>query len=427
MHMRRRVWYVLIGIAAFSLSLVLILNRERIELAVLGVWPAQEIRFSGFGLEAKEYVAELERTLKAIDRWYGLKEVKGIQIDALRNEFVPLMKEAQKGEAFFKIMTTLFARLKNAHSNYLFRGLMTGVRIDARQIEGRIVVIANREEQDNLGASIPVGSQVIEVDGLPVDKWLSSRGQWISASTDHWLIFQATEELFQRYLFEETVRTYRILLPSADEGVFSVELNRPFAQIISDQQLPKVVAKEYDEIAYIAINTMEDGVVEDFDRALEGFVGYEFLIIDVRENAGGNSLNAVEIIRRLIQAPTPVLCPHITVEPYDTVNYSGVVGILVGSKTLSAAESFVFSLQEAGLAVFFGTPTGGDSGGGPVTYETVNRMYFRFPSRSADMTYSGLSMEGYGLEPDYSVEQTYSDFLNGQDTVLEYAIAFFRK
>ncbi len=424
---KKRVWYVSIAIVAFVLALVFLLNRDRIDLAILGVWPAEEIRFSGFSLEAKDYVGELERTLKAIDRWYGLKEAKGLQIEALRNEFVPLMKEAQKEEEFFKVMTALFARLNNAHSNYLFRSLMTGVRIDAQQIEGKVVVVANREEQETLGASIQEGSQIVEVDGMPIDRWLASRRQWISASTDHWLAFRATEELFQRYAFEEIVRTYRVLLPTGDEKVYSVALNRPFAQIFSDQELPKVVSKGYGEIAYIAINTMEDGVVEHFDHALEDLLDHKYLIIDVRENAGGNSLNAVEIVRRLIQEPTPVLCPHITVKPYDIVNFPGRVGVLVGPKTLSAAESFVFSLQESGLAVFFGTHTGGDSGGGPVTFETVNRMYFRFPTRSADQTYSGKSMEGYGLEPDFFVEQTHSDFLDGRDTVLEYAIAFFQE
>ncbi len=422
---KKRGWYVAIAIVAFVLGLVLLLNRERIELAALGVWPAEEIRFSGFSLEAKDYVGELERTLKAIDRWYGLKEAKGLQIDTLRNEFTPLMKEAQKEEEFFKVMTALFARLNNAHSNFLFRSLMTGVRIDAQQIEEKIVVVANREEQEALGASIPKGSKIVEVDGMPISEWLASRRQWISASTDHWLLFRATEELFQRYIFEETVRTYRVLLPTGDVKDYSVTLNRPFAQIFADHQLPKVGSKGYGEIAYIAINTMEDGVVEHFDRALDEMKDYEILIIDVRENAGGNSLNAVEIIRRLIQEPTPVLCPHITVEPYETVNFSGRVGVLVGPKTLSAAESFVFSLQESGLAVFFGATTGGDSGGGPVTFETVNRMYFRFPTRSADQTYSGQSMEGYGLKPDYFVEQTVPDFLEGRDTVLEFALAFF--
>ncbi|MGE5652858.1 MAG: S41 family peptidase, partial [Bacillota bacterium] len=182
-----------------------------------------------------------------------------------------------------------------------------------------------------------------------------------------------------------------------------------------------VEAKDLGRFGYIAIYSMVDGVVEQFDQALKGLVMKDGIIIDLRNNGGGNSANGDQIMRRLVQKSTPGW--NRAAHPHKELNYAGPVVALVSNYTFSAAESFAFDLFDSGRVTVMGEPTGGDSGGGPQRFVTDGGIQFRIPTRGLDHSASGLPMEGVGLKPHIAVSQLYADFLAGKDTALEAAKA----
>jgi len=171
---------------------------------------------------------------------------------------------------------------------------------------------------------------------------------------------------------------------------------------------------------------MVDGIVTEFDQALQDMLDKDGIILDLRENGGGNSANGDQILRRLIQEETNIWQGR-TTKPYEKLNYNGQIVALVGPRTFSAAESFSFDLHDSGRVTTMGEPTRGDSGGGPVSFRTDRGILFRIPIRGMDCSASGLPMEGVGLEPHINVSQTYADFLDGRDTLLEEAVVTIKK
>jgi len=393
-----------------------------------GVCPSNEIDLTKMNLHKEEFVDEFKRTIFAIDNWYGHKERKNIDIQALEAEFLPQIEKAEFLGEFIEIMTRLFAKLENSHSAYLFKSLMRGVNIYCSKIEYKIIVTDNLLNSEVSGSSIVRGSEIIEIDGIPVNEWIASRKKYISSSTDHWFIAQAVSQIFQRHQFEKEERTYSFIPLNGDKiEKMTLKLDKPYYEYAEYRLNPMVESKEFKNTGYISINSMQGEVVNEFDSALSGLKNKENLIIDLRKNTGGNSMNGVEIFKRLITQPSKALCPNITVSPHGSLNFRGDVVVLIGTKTLSAAESFIHSLHDSGRATFIGSASGGDSGSGPVTYETVNNMYFRFPIRSVDISHIGQEMEGKGLAPDIEIEQTYQDFLDGKDTILDFALEYINK
>jgi carboxyl-terminal processing protease len=371
-------------------------------------------------LKPKEYGQEVNNIINAIDKWYAHKDKKNIDIDLLRSTYVIKAESAESFSEFNVVLLKLFAELKNGHSN-VFTGVpLFGVPILTTLIEGK-VVITYLGDQKQIDKKVEVGWIIEEIDNKPAGEWMKERFSMISGSTPQALEQESLRLMFLRYKYEPKTRQYLLTSPQGDQLHLELSLSTPINQLGSYQFLP-IESKNLGDYGYIAINTMTDGIVEAFDEALEEMLDKKGIILDLRKNGGGNSLNGDQMVRRFIQEETDSWHGH-SIEPYDRINYSGKVIVLVGPQTFSAAESFAFDLSDSGRVITMGEPTGGDSGGGPVLFKTDGGIYFRFPTRGVDVSASGLPMEGTGLEPDIYKNQTYDDLLKGIDTLLESAIA----
>ena len=176
-----------------------------------------------------------------------------------------------------------------------------------------------------------------------------------------------------------------------------------------------------DSVGYLAINNMMDGVLESFAYDFKSLRNLPYLIVDVRNNGGGNSANGRELSRYFILKDQLHCVDGKTMSPAEDA-YKGKVILLTGPKTFSAAESFVIDMKESGNVVLVGEPTAGDTGNRPQTFSTSNGIYFRIPTAAPHLSPKGFPMEGVGIEPHYRVTQTVSDFLNDTDTQLEFAL-----
>lgn len=259
-----------------------------------------------------------------------------------------------------------------------------------------------------------------QVDGMPTLDWLQERTKYVSASTPDARLRGSADITFVRFEFEPELRSYKFISPTGDVLKADIPLT------ISGTDLPRLVqhpveVRVFGDIGYIAINTMTDGIVERFDRALRTMRNKAGLVIDLRQNGGGSSLNGNKMLRRLIQAPTRSWSRR-TEMPYSALNYAGPIVVLVGSRTASAAESFAFDLFDSGRVTVIGEPTFGCSGGGPKLFATRGGILFRLPTRGVDMSVSGLPMFGVGLQPHIHIATTRQDIITGADTALLAAV-----
>ncbi|WP_239416447.1 S41 family peptidase [Bacteroides sp. An322] len=167
---------------------------------------------------------------------------------------------------------------------------------------------------------------------------------------------------------------------------------------------------------------MMNPVTEEFDKAYQQLKTLPYLIIDVRNNGGGNSGNGKKLCEYLVRKPQPhCVSPNSEITPHPDA-YQGKLFLLTSTYTFSAAESFTLDLKESGNAMLVGEPTGGDTGNRPQTFETSGGIFFRLPTRKPSFSPQGFPMEGKGIPPHYEAHQTVADFMKNRDTVLETAL-----
>ncbi|WP_027339844.1 S41 family peptidase [Halonatronum saccharophilum] len=377
-----------------------------------------------YRLKSDDFTLEMRNIINAIDNFYALKERKNVEIDKLEEEYLTKAGELESVDQFFELGLELFANLNNPHARFIVPTF--GQSMKAELIEGKVVVttIENKGLKKEIG--MEQGAIIKAIDGIAIDEWLKERFKYISSANQHWKWYGAVEEIFLRYIFEDEIRRFKYRNPDGSINKVDISLGLPMYKVRNKLTPKPVIAKSFNDKGYIAVNTLTDGIVEEFDSNLENLLNKDSLILDLRQCGGGSSLNADEIFRRFIQKERRVWAGSSdyerTLKPYEELNYDGDMVILVGPYTFSAAEGLVFDLYDAKRGLFIGEATRGCSGGGPRTFVSEGGFLFGFPTRGVDISASEMEMEGEGFCHQIKLKQSLEDYYNGIDTILEEAL-----
>lgn len=107
-------------------------------------------------------------------------------------------------------------------------------------------------------------------------------------------------------------------------------------------------------------------VMEDFKAVYPKVKDLPYLIIDVRRNGGGNSMNGVDICKYFIREAQPHCVSKSYIMQPEADAYKGKIYLLTDTYTLSAAESFTLDMKESGNVTLIGEATGGIPAMAPV-------------------------------------------------------------
>ena len=194
------------------------------------------------------------------------------------------------------------------------------------------------------------------------------------------------------------------------------------------------------DIGYMYIGSFQGQFQDHFERVLAELDGIEALVIDIRNNGGGNDGNARSIASRLISERrvyqltryrngpghgdfTPLI--EKTIEPEGSRRFDGPVALITNRLNGSAAEDFTTMMLAVPTAFTVGDTTIGNSSN-PLLRELPNGWLLRIP-QSMQMTPGGFIIEGRGLPPTYPVQLDPADVARGVDTILETARQELRK
>jgi len=182
------------------------------------------------------------------------------------------------------------------------------------------------------------------------------------------------------------------------------------------------------------------GITDLIEEELSKLQNSESIIIDVRENGGGDSNVAMQLAGRFVDKEFYYsICQERIagqneynetkqkLEPTgETLNQSLV--ILTSPKCLSSNEMFIASLKDTGRAITIGQRTGGGSGK-PKTIDLTlgGEEYVLKISTWRQYRLNRQEIENQGIEPDIEVHQTIEDLNAGKDTVLEKALEYLSK
>lgn len=176
---------------------------------------------------------------------------------------------------------------------------------------------------------------------------------------------------------------------------------------------------------------------EDMDAILDYFETADGLIMDLRHNGGGDFTQALSRFGRFTNQELLAFRsktkngdgPEDFTDWYEwKVTGEGEyfdkpIVMLTDRYTISAGERLVMAFQALPNVITVGDTTNG-SISSMILRELPNGWNYSVCPQKVE-SFDGNSYEGIGLIPDFLIENTSEEMLNGQDRTLEYAISLF--
>jgi C-terminal processing protease CtpA/Prc len=204
----------------------------------------------------------------------------------------------------------------------------------------------------------------------------------------------------------------------------------------------KVIGKN---IGLLTIRSFQRGEFSTakFDKIFKELSSTNGLIIDMRDNGGGNSGYADYVISHFSSKPIPqgnwrspmYIAAHAswnfapewymesgeTIAPAKNVTiYSKPVVLLVNAGTFSSAEDFCVTFRGARRGKMIGSKTAGSTGN-PISIDLGFGVGCRICTRH-EWDADGNEFVGKGIAPDVEVEESPDIFLKNKDNLIEAAL-----
>lgn len=416
-------------------------------------------------------LTENERLFGFINFWTEVKynfaffdQVPNLDWQKVLMDYLPKVRKATSNLEYYRVLQEVCALLNDGHTNiYLPSELERNIGSPAIRItflDGQLFV-TNSDRQ--LEKTVPLGSQITEVNGIPVEEFIKKNIRpYISSSTEHIKRNMEAHQLLEGNRNDSV----QIEIRTPENRLKQLSLSRESSDIdwvVPAEPWELSSFKKMGEIAYVSLNSFDSSrIVEEFESYLDSIQYSKGLIIDLRKNGGGNSWNGYNILKYLTDDPIitskwktrdhrpafkawgafvdeesenlgswdlETLSAYKddywfesgpdTISPNDRLIKLPTI-VLIGNNTASAAEDFLVAADPLKNFETMGDYTYGSTG---------QPMFLRLPGggkaricTKRDTYPDGREFVGYGIQPDITVAKTLEDFLKGDDSVLGEAL-----
>lgn len=423
--------YGMVGIAA-------ILSGSAIN-AKSNLTPAQKAEIvTRFATEAKYNFAHYDRV--------------GKEFDSICRARLPEIVNTPTDEDFNRELILLVNTLKDGHTSVSWTDNEIATAPFLQKRFGDRVFITEVFSDNYTSQGVTRGTELLAIDGIPVIEYGETQVvPLIPSSTPQW---------------SASYPYGSINLTKGKRGVpitFTFKNKKGKSFQITDQRLSPwntvnpstqyTFSKLKDNIGLLRFPSFRaDGF--DVDKFVELFktdiVPLRGLIIDIRDNSGGNS-GLGDFVMQMIGTdtiprgtwstpkyraayaswgapaetdtiPMPDLVPfsHMTDELPE---FNVPVVLLINSGTFSASEDFAVLFRNAKRGPIIGTPTGGSTGNS--VWVDLGYGYWGRICTINETFADGTQFIGVGIQPDIYVEET-PEVLTGKDPVIDAALDYFK-
>lgn len=379
---------------------------------------AESFYLSELPLDTSQFEADFEEIHQIVLENYSLYSSKHLNMDSLYQIFAARASQAKTTTDYGLAIQEYFSALQCAHAGTYFQ--MFTAKASPAFIQDSLFV--DKPTDYLIQNGFKDKDQIIAIDGLPCKEWIDRNEKYSEASAAAWRRLETARNAFRSYT--DTLRNY-ILVRGKDTLTVTLPLKRNNYFPNEEKKTVEVKILQ-DSIGYLAINTMMNPVLNDFKAAYPEIKDLPYLIVDIRWNGGGSSVNGRDICKYFIHQEQRHCLGEQIMQP-EANAYKGKIYLLTTPFTCSAAESFTIDMKESGNVTLVGEPTSGDTGNGPRNFSTKHHIYFRIPTREPALSPKGFPMEGVGIPPHHQVSQTIADFMNDEDTALKYTIGLITK
>ncbi len=410
------------------------------------------------------YSEAFDALIEQMRNEYAFTELKGIDWDALYEEFAPRFAEAEENNdpvAYQFALRDFTWAIPDGHvgaslpltNSAFFEETDGGLGIAIRELDdGRVIVNYLVEGGPAAEAGVELGAEIITINGQTVDERASEVNVWsapFSLETSRRLqelryvvrfpVGEQVELVFKNPGSDEEQTATLEAIAERESWSFS-SINNGAAP---DGSLPiefEILDSGY---AYVRINTFSEYPVLMF-RLWEWIIdqlnanNVPGLIIDMRWNSGGYNLDAwfagyffdhEVVIGNDANYYTdiddffvdPVMEDRI-IPPDDGRYYGGPIALLVSPACASACEFFSYNMTLEDRATVIGFyPTDG-LGGNITPVYMPDDVYFQFTTGRALDAEGNIRLEGIGVVPDIVVPVTEETLFYEGDILLDTAI-----
>jgi C-terminal processing protease CtpA/Prc len=412
--------------------------------------PAMKTRFRA-NLSDEEKVAGLSKLWsEAKFNFIHFDKVPDLNWDGVYMEYLPKVRSTKSTFEYYRLLTEMCVRLGDGHTGvWMPKELMdeSSARplLRTALIEGKVLILDVGEPLS--AAGLARGLEIVEIDGLPAREYAALKvAPYESASTPQ----------------DRDARVYgQALLRGSKTNAVELMLRDPSGKTWK-QSVPRVSNGDYwkafgmepmkvnmltGNIAHVRLNSFEDNKTADsFEAVFPQIDKSDGLVLDVRENGGGNSGVGYRVLACLTDKEfsgskweTRDYRPALRAWGQRETRFGGAaekvrangkllftkpIVVLTSPRTYSAAEDFAVAFRGMKRGKIFGEVTGGSTGQ-PLTFPLPGGGGARVCTKH-DSFADGTEFVGTGIKPDVAVHPTVTDLRTGRDTVLEAALQELR-
>jgi carboxyl-terminal processing protease len=376
-------------------------------------------------------------------------------------EFIPKVIATKSTLEYYKVLLAFCAKLKDGHTNIyepdeLDDELYGRPAIVTRLIENKVIIIRILDEKLK-AEGIEIGQEVVEIDNIPVKKYADENVlPFVSESAPQSL----DVTVYQRELLKgSTSKSITLTIKSLAGKVFKNSLPRlnitEFRKLLPARK-PFEMKMLPGNIAHIMVNSMEGSDKADqlFAAKYAEIEKADAIILDLRENGGGNSNIGYNILAFLTdksfkgskwftrnyrptyrawgnpqekfgEEASSISADRLKAVRKGAKVYDKPVIVLSSPRTFSAAEDFLVAFKPLKRGLIIGEPSGGSTGQ-PMVISLPGGGSARICTKR-DAFADGTEFVGVGVVPDVPASPKITDFIEGKDAVLEVALMELKK
>lgn len=366
--------------------------------------------------------------------------------DSVCRAELPDLVNTQSDEEFGRKLQLLANRLKDGHTGISFNANAYIAPFSQKRI-GDKVFVTGVYSDDYTRRGVRRGTELVAIDDIPVIEYGNKYVvPYIPSSTPQW---------------SNTFPFNSVNLTKGFEGVpakytFKNGNDKTF-DIIDDRESPRDMPIADQSIRFealpgnIGLLKIPSFQTHNFDAQAFGdlfeqkILPTDGLIIDIRDNTGGNSQVGQIIMRMLATDTIPQaswetpkyeaayaswgrkwqresfksdsILPFCISNPDEMPRYDKPIILLVNGSTFSAAEDFAVLFRNAKRGKIIGTPTGGSTGNSVNIYLGWG-YYGRICTRHERLA-DGTEFIGVGIKPDVIVEESESVIFGNDNVIAE--------
>jgi hypothetical protein len=364
---------------------------------------------------------------------------------------------------FFMLTSFVIASFEDGHSNCRMpRPVMSDLLSSAKIFPAMVMFIHNHAfiyccNQNHM----LTGSELVSINGLPMSGIINNLFRLIPSdagieSRKNWEINETFPFLYLLHYGPQEKFTVTYINPKGEKQ--RAKLN---AEVLKNVTCPPPFTRpsrylhlelKEEGIAVLTVKTFFDGFLQQAGEQFKGFLDSAFtairnnktkkLIIDIRNNQGGNDENGALLYSYLVQKPFMYYAsqetntqkfqaddnhPNLKLQQPRSNSFDGKVFILANGGSFSASAEFSAVARSNRRALFIGEEVGGGYFGNTSGDETNitlpnSQISCRIPMVKYTSAVKKESNKGNSILPDFPLYPAVSDFIDHSDKMLTAAI-----